>query len=99
MEKQYFVYILTNQNYSTFYIGFTGKHLINRLREHQSKSVHGFTHKYNCDVLVYYEQCDDPDVAIEREKQLKRWSRKKKLDLIRKVNPTIEDLSRTVELV
>lgn len=99
MDKSYYVYILTNSSYSTFYVGMTGKDLVNRILEHKSKIVPGFTNKYNCDVLIYYEQCDDPNVAIEREKQLKKWSRDKKLRLVRKANPTLKDLSEGINPV
>ena len=91
MQKQYFVYILSNFS-RTLYIGFTSN-LKKRAWEHKQKLADGFTKKYNLTMLVYYEIFNDPLSAIEREKQLKRWSRKKKLALITKMNPTFKDLN------
>jgi putative endonuclease len=62
--------------------------------EHKNKSVPGFTKKYNIDYLVYFEETDDVEAAITREKQIKGWLRKKKIALIDKDNPNWEDLSR-----
>ena len=90
MGKQYYVYILTNDS-GTLYIGITSD-LIKRTWEHKNKVVKGFTKKYNIDKLIYYEIYSDPENAILREKQLKGWVRKKKFALIRKVNPTFEEL-------
>jgi len=64
-----------------------------RLQEHKSHSIPGFTAKYNCVELLYYEDTSDVLSAIEREKQLKGWSRTKKLSLIKTVNPELRDLS------
>ncbi len=74
------------------YIGVTND-LLRRVQEHKSKSLPGFTSKYTLDRLVYLE--DGPDVfcAIEREKQLKSWTRKKKIVLIESINPNWKDLS------
>ena len=91
MQKHYFVYILSNFS-RTLYIGITSN-LKKSVWEHKQKLVDGFTKKYNVTVLVYYEIFNDPLSAIEREKQLKRWSRKKKLALITKMNPTFKDLN------
>ena len=88
----YFVYILSNWNDSVIYIGVTGN-LPRRLYEHRNHLVDGFSSKYNTDKLVYFEQTNDVYSAIAREKQLKGWTRKKKNDLIMKVNPEWEDLS------
>jgi putative endonuclease len=63
-----------------------------RIYEHKNNLVEGFTQKYNIHNLVYYEETNDINVAIEREKQIKSWSRKKKLMLIEKDNPTWNDL-------
>ena len=71
-------------------------HLIRRVYEHKSKLVKGFTQKYNVDSLVYYEACANIVVAIEREKQIKAWSRKKKDDLINALNPEWDDLYRSI---
>jgi putative endonuclease len=91
-EKTYCVYILTNKNATTFYIGVTND-LPKRLFEHRNKLVHGFTSNYNLSRLVYYEATSDVMSAIEREKQLKHWSRDKKERLIERVNPHWNDLS------
>lgn len=90
MEKQFFVYILTNKSY-TLYIGVTNN-LIKRLYEHKNRLVDGFTKKYNIHRLIYYEIYATALVAIEREKQLKRWSRSKKMELIKRVNPMFHEL-------
>ena len=66
--------------------------LIRRVYEHKNKLVKGFTQKYNVDRLVYYEACVNIIMAIEREKQIKAWSRKKKDDLINALNPEWDDL-------
>lgn len=92
MSKSYYVYILTNKGHTTFYIGFTGKELNERIWEHKNKLVKGFTSTYNLNKLIYYEIAEDPESAIAREKQLKNWSREKKLKLITKLNPSLKDL-------
>jgi putative endonuclease len=68
------------------------------MAEHKSKSVPGFTAKYNCDYLLYFEETNGPTAAIEREKQLKKWNRTKKELLIDVLNPDREDLSASVEM-
>lgn len=80
MNKQYYVYIMTNNNNSVLYTGMTNN-LIRRVYEHKEKIIDGFTKKYNCTKLVYYEIFNDPYNAIAREKQIKAGSRKKKLTL------------------
>ena len=90
----YYVYILANWDDSVLYIGVTGN-LIKRLYEHRSHLADGFTKKYNVHKLVYFEQTTDVNSAIAREKQLKGWTRKKKIDLISKTNPEWIDLSAT----
>jgi putative endonuclease len=91
MNKQYYVYILRNFS-GTFYIGVTNN-LVKRVWEHKNKLVEGFTKKYNIDKLIYFEIFHDPETAIEREKQLKNWSRKKKIILIAKTNPKFVEIS------
>ena len=87
-----FVYILTNPSYTVLYIGVTSD-LIRRVYEHkQHTDPDSFTAKYNATKLVYYETTQDIRVAIEREKQLKKWSRKKKDALIDTMNPERRDL-------
>ena len=88
----YYVYILTNWDDSVLYIGVTGN-LPRRLYEHRSHLVDGFSSKYNTEKLVYFEETTDVYSAISREKQLKGWTRKKKNELISKMNPEWKDLS------
>ncbi len=87
----YYVYILSCNNNNTIYVGVTNN-LVRRIYEHRNKLIDGFTKKYNVNKLVYYEQTTDIKIAIEREKQIKSWSRKKKNDLINKLNPEWNDL-------
>ena len=89
--NKYYTYILSSNNNSTLYIGVTND-LERRISEHRSGSIPGFTQKYNCHKLVYFEEYSDIDQAIEREKQLKHWSRAKKDWLIDRVNPERKDL-------
>lgn len=90
--KQYYVYIMTNRKNGVLYTGVTNN-LERRVYEHQSKLVPGFTSKYNCTRLVYYDYCNDIHGAIEREKQIKGWLRRKKIALIESENPERKDLS------
>ena len=94
--KQYYIYILTNKNNTTLYVGMTGKSLPQRIWEHKQKLVAGFTKNYNITKLVYYEVCEEPLAAIAREKQLKAGSRQKKLDLITGFNPNWKDLYESI---
>ena len=89
--KQGFVYILTNSRNTVLYTGVTSN-LQRRIYEHRNKLVRGFTCKYNCAKLVYYEIHDDIQSAIAREKQIKAGSREKKLTLITERNPAWLDL-------
>ncbi len=92
MEKRGYVYILTNKNNTTLYTGVTSN-LPKRIYEHKNKLVDGFSKKYNLDKLVYYEIIDEITEAINREKQIKAGSRKKKIELINSQNPEWKDLS------
>ena len=92
----YVVYILSNWCDSVLYIGVTGN-LPRRLYEHRNGLVDGFTKQYNVHKLVYFESTSDVYSAISREKQLKKWSRAKKNELISKMNPKWEDLSLSWE--
>ena len=89
--NQYYVYIMTN-NSKTLYTGVTNN-LMRRVYEHKNKMIDGFTKKYNITKLVYYEETNDVQAAIAREKQIKGWLRKKKIDLIEIMNPEWKDLS------
>ena len=91
MEKTFYVYILTSRRNGTLYIGVTSD-LIKRIWEHKKKLTEGFTEKYEVDKLVYYEQFRDAECAVRREKRLKKYNRKWKLDLIEKSNPDWKDL-------
>ncbi len=90
-SRTYYVYILTNRS-GTLYTGITGS-LRGRIWQHRTKQVEGFTQRYNIDRLLYYETFRDVWSAITREKQIKGWVRRKKLDLIATVNPDWQDLS------
>ena len=91
-----FIYIMSNKNLTTFYIGVTND-LERRVKEHKSGEGSTFTSKYNLDYLVYYEIISDIKTAIRREKQLKRWHREWKINLIKELNPTLEDLAKDWE--
>ncbi len=88
----YYVYILTNWNNRVMYIGITND-LTRRLYEHKAEVVCGFTKRYHVHKLVYFESTSDVKAAIEREKQLKGWTREKKNNLVMKNNPNWADLS------
>lgn len=90
---QAYVYILTNQARSTLYIGVTAD-LLRRLEEHLAEAVDSFTQKYHLKRLVYVEAVDDIERAIAREKQLKKWHRQWKINLIESMNPTWQDLAK-----
>lgn len=92
MNKNYFVYIITNYEETTFYIGVTSD-LEKRIYEHKHKIVDGFSSKYNLGKLVYLEQTNSIETAIKREKQLKNWHRQWKINLIKESNPELKDLS------
>lgn len=93
MTNTYYVYILASKRNGTLYIGVTNN-LERRLYEHKNNLVEGFTKKYSVHDLVYFEEVNDVNAALQREKQLKRWTRKWKIDLIEKENPDWNDLSR-----
>ena len=95
MDKQYYVYMLASQRNGTLYIGVTSD-LIKRVWEHKHKIVGGFTAKYDVTSLVYYEIFSEIAAAIKREKKLKFWQRKWKLNLIEKMNPTWRDLYQNI---
>jgi len=91
IKNQYYIYILANKRNGTLYIGVTSN-LVKRAYEHKNNIIDGFTKKYNIHKLVYYEISDDIESAIRREKQLKKWNRKWKMNLIEKNNPEWKDL-------
>jgi len=89
----YYVYILANWNNKVIYTGITNN-LERRVYEHKNKLIEGFTKQYNVDKLVYFDSTLDVKSAIEREKQIKGWTREKKNELIETINPNWEDLSK-----
>ena len=97
MYKHYWTYIMASNNRSTLYIGVTDN-LERRVTEHKSGLIPGFTQKYKCHNLVYYEMFSDIDQAIYREKQLKGWKRCKKDALIDTMNPERKDLASFIQI-
>ena len=97
MYNTYYIYIMSSPNNSTLYIGVTND-IERRIKEHKSGLLPGFTQKYNCCKLVYYEQYSDINQAIEREKKLKKWRREKKEWLIKTMNPDLKDLGDEIVL-
>ena len=87
----YWVYILASGKHGTLYIGVTND-LVRRVYQHKNKIIKGFTSQYNVHLLVWYEGYDDPTSAIEREKELKKWRRGWKINLIEQGNPNWDDL-------
>jgi len=85
VNKQYYIYIMTNKTNRVLYTGVTND-LKRRVYEHKEKLVEGFTKRYNIGKLVYYELCEDIESAILREKQIKGGSRQKKIQLVNSVN-------------
>ena len=90
-ERHYYVYILAGRVGGALYIGVTND-LVRRVFEHKSKLIESFTEKHDVVKLVYFEQFDDPENAIKREKRLKKWNRDWKIRLIEKHNPNWDDL-------
>ena len=91
MEKTYCVYILASGRYGTLYTGVTSD-LVKRAWQHREKLVDGFTKKYDVEKLVWYELHEDVIAAITREKQIKKWNRAWKINMIQQQNPLWEDL-------
>jgi putative endonuclease len=89
--KQPCVYILSNQARGTLYIGVTSN-LIQRVWQHKQNLVDGFSKKHQLHLLVYYEQFEDMLIAINREKQLKKWNRAWKIELVESINSDWRDL-------
>ena len=92
MKRDFYVYILSNKK-GTLYIGVTND-LERRIYEHKNKLTPGFSSKYDCHKLVYYEEYSNIWEAITREKQIKKWNRSKKENLINTLNSDWVDLSR-----
>ncbi len=90
--NDYYVYLLASKRNGTLYTGVTND-LKRRMFEHKNGWVDGFSKKYNVHLLVYFDQTPSVESAIEREKQIKGWVRKKKINLIELINPEWKDLS------
>jgi putative endonuclease len=95
-EKQPAVYILASKRNGSLYVGVTSE-LWNRVATHKAKGFPGFTSRYNVSVLVWYEFHADMEAAIKREKQIKKWYRRWKLELIEKFNPDWNDLHDCID--
>ena len=95
MDKQPAAYIVTSKRNGTLYIGVTSD-LVKRIWEHNNDMVEGFTKRYDVHRLVWYELHATMESAIKREKQLKNWKRKWKLELIESINPDWKDLYNTI---
>jgi putative endonuclease len=95
MNKQPAVYILASKRNGTLYIGVTSD-IVKRIWEHKNNMVEGFTRRYDVHQLVWYEQHESMESAIKREKRLKEWKRKWKLELIESANPNWKDLYHAI---
>jgi putative endonuclease len=93
--KYYYVYILASKRRGTLYIGVTND-LIRRMNEHKNGLMEGFTKKYKVHTLVYFQQCENVESVIQREKQLKAWRREWKIKLIEETNLNWNDLADTL---
>lgn len=91
MSKQFYIYILTNKYHTTLYVGVTSN-LNQRITQHKQSLVKGFTKKYKLTKLVYFETAQDRYVAFEREKQIKKYRKEKKIKLIEIQNPDWNEL-------
>jgi putative endonuclease len=91
-KREYYMYIMASKT-GVLYIGVTNS-LIHRVDQHKYSRIKGFTNKYKCTKLVYFETTDDVGVAISREKELKNWRRAKKTKLINSTNPSWRDLAK-----
>lgn len=89
-EYNFYVYIMASLS-GTLYVGFTND-LLRRAIEHKNAKIKGFTQKYSCNKLVFYEQYSDVYAAMNREKEIKKWRREKKQNLIKTINPHWDDL-------
>jgi len=96
-HRNFYVYILASGLGGTLYIGVTND-LVRRVFEHKTKAAEGFTKKYDVDRLVHFEQFDDIENAIRREKRLKKWNRAWKVRLIEEGNPNWDDLYPSIAI-
>jgi len=95
MNHYSFIYILTNYSKTVLYTGVT-KPISQRLQQHINGEIDGFSKKYRCKYLVYYEKYEDINQAIAREKQIKKWNRRKKESLVNSINPDWKALNESV---
>ena len=93
MDKQFYVYIMSNIKNTVLYTGVTNN-IVARVLQHKAKQIEGFTKKYNCIKLLWFEQTDDVASAIQGEKRIKKWKRVYKENLIKEKNPNWEDLAK-----
>ena len=93
----YYVYIITNSRHTVLYTGFSND-VARRTSEHKGKVYKGFTQKYNCDKLIYFETFNNAEDALHREKQIKRYKREWKENLINSMNPGWKDLYEDFEV-
>ena len=91
MRRTYYVYIMASRKHGTLYIGVTND-VANRSAQHRSGTMLGFTQRYGVTRLVWFEQFDDIDRAIQREKTMKKWPREWKINVIERDNPHWDDL-------
>jgi putative endonuclease len=98
MNRQPAVYIMASDRNGTLYVGVTSD-LMGRVYQHRTKAMEGFTARYDVNRLVWFQMCDTMEAAIQREKQLKNWRRKWKLDLIEAGNPRWRDLAEGLGFV
>ncbi len=96
MKRQFYVYIMASRRNGTLYVGVTSN-LSQRIQWHKDGHIEGFTSKYNVKTLVYFEVHDSVESAITREKQIKKWNRSWKLNLIEQRNPEWRDLCHEIE--
>ncbi|MBU0612401.1 GIY-YIG nuclease family protein [Patescibacteria group bacterium] len=89
--KKYYVYILASKKNGTLYIGVTNN-ILRRIHEHKNNVIGGFTRKYKVHRLAYFEETENIESALQREKQMKKWNRKWKIELIEKDNPNWKDI-------
>ena len=97
-KKFYFVYLITNRNKTVLYLGMTNN-IKRRLTEHIDPKISGFSNRYKCRYLVYYEKHEYVNRAIFREKEIKKWNRKKKEQLINQFNPDWKTLNHLINTV
>ncbi|GAL66211.1 GIY-YIG nuclease family protein [Jejuia pallidilutea] len=91
-DETYYIYIITNKKDGILYIGMTGN-IKQRITQYKKKHTRGFANKYGLDILIYYEKFKSATEAIKREKQIKKWNRQWKINLINDLNPDWNDLS------